>query len=167
MDMELIEVISVDDMLDDLEKLLDELELEVQENYSAPLETNKAQGIVPREAAMSETFGLTDELIFFDNLNSDYHLYKESLPEGEEPTQEGFIAHLRDELKWSEVDLEYLQTIAAELEGALGPGTGLIDDIQYAHELSTLLNVFIDAVKDGDVVAEVRADGAVRTLYHD
>lgn len=123
-----------------------------------------ADQIVPRDA-ISEVLGMTDELVFFENLNNDFHLYKDSLSEGQELTSADFIAYLRDELKWSKVDLDYVESLAEELDTI--NGVGLINDMQYAQELSRLLDAFMDALNNGDVAAEIRAEGAARSLYHE
>ena len=72
---------------------------------------------------------------------------------------------MRDELNWGESDLDYVQSLADQLDGV--SGIGLINDIEYAQDLSKLLDDFLLALKSGDVAAEIRAEGEVRTLYTD
>ena len=106
----------MDELLVDVDIItsgLKELQAEYKELYATLLEMENADKIVASEA-ITDVLGITDELTFFDNLNSDFHLYKESLPEGQEASSEGLILYLREENNWSKTDLDFVQNLADE-----------------------------------------------------
>ena len=54
--------------------------------------------------------------------------------------------------------------MANELDGE-DEGIGFITHIEYAQQLSVLLDAYMKALEEGDLEAEVRAEAAARTLY--
>ena len=135
---------------------------ETEEIFKLLLENENAENVETTDAIQNV---LTEDLEFFESLNNDFHKYQDTLLPNQVPNSTDFIKFLKEEMQWDRKNLEYVQTLASELDGH--DGVGFINDIMYAQELSKLLDAFMLAVETGDVAEEVRAESAARTLYTD
>ena len=153
-----LEVVDPESIMQGYEELISETE----DIFNSLLDMDQAvqNNVQPTEAIQDV---LSEDLEFFEKLNNDYHQFKQSLLPNQQPTSAGFISFLKSEMEWKAEEIEYVQQLADELDGH--DGIGFITDIEYAQQLSTLLDAFMKALEDGDPTAEIRAEDAARTLY--